>query len=124
MKTIYVAGNPLIETDSLPVEMMRELQREFPDIRFLEFDPTEEFPKQSMIILDTVIGIDKVKIIEDIDKIVSEKAYSLHDFDLGYNLKLMKKMGKISDIKIIGVPIGMEKEDALREVSDLLKSVA
>lgn len=123
MKTIYVAGNPLIEADSLPIEMMRELQREFPDIRFLEFDPTEEFPNQSMIILDTVIGIDKVKIIEDIDKIVSEKAYSLHDFDLGYNLKLMKKMDKIRDIKIIGVPIGMEKEDALREVSNLLKSV-
>ena len=113
----------MIEADSLPIEMMRELQREFPDIRFLEFDPTEEFPNQSMIILDTVIGIDKVKIIEDIDKIVSEKAYSLHDFDLGYNLKLMKKMDKIRDIKIIGVPIGMEKEDALREVSNLLKSV-
>lgn len=123
MNTVYIAGNPLVEKDRLPLEIKRDLQKLFPNIRFLEFDPTEEFPEQTMHIIDTVIGIDKVSIIDDIDKIVSEKRYSLHDFDLGTNLKLMKKLDKIRRVRIIGVPVDMKKEHAVKAVGEIMKKI-
>ena len=89
-KKIYIAGNPLVAEDNMPSRIMNRLQEKFPHIDFQELDPTENLPEEkSLHIIDTVIGIDNVQVITDIDKIVTGKVYSLHNFDLGFNLKLM-----------------------------------
>lgn len=119
---IYVCGNPLVKEDSLPLRILPELQKKFPKINFIEFEPTEDLPKEeNLIIIDTVINAKEVMIIEDIDKFVQTKALSLHDFDLGLNLKLAKKLGKLKSVKIIGVPPGMSDETAVKVVSLYLK---
>lgn len=121
-KRFYVLGNPLVDIDRLPLQMIPELKKKFPDVDFQELDPTEDLPQEKTLnIIDTVIGIDDVKIIEDIDKIVTGRVYSLHDFDLGFNLKLMKKMGRIKGAKIIGVPAHMDQETAMEKVSRKIK---
>jgi Ni,Fe-hydrogenase maturation factor len=102
---IYVCGNPLVKEDSLPLRILPVLQKKFPEINFVEFEPTEDLPKEdNLVIIDTVINAKDVMLIDDIDKFVQTKALSLHDFDLGLNLKLAKKLGKIKSVKIIGVP--------------------
>ncbi len=120
---ILIFGNPLIEKDSLPLKLLPKLKEQVPNIEFIEFDPTEGLEKQgrSLIILDCVEDIEKVQIIDSIDKIQTNKLYSMHDFDLGYNLKLLKKLNLIDDIKIIGVPMNVKEEDALIQISEAIK---
>jgi len=123
MQTIYVVGNSILKIDSLPLLIMGALKKEFPDIEFSEFDPTENFPdERKLIILDTVIGLEKVEIIGDIEKFEMPPAFSLHDFDLAVNLKLMKKAGMIDSFKIIGVPPELNKDEAAKQVSEKIKS--
>ncbi|MBI3190593.1 hypothetical protein HYZ41_02730 [archaeon] len=124
MKTVYVAGNSLVKEDSIPLRIKDRLQEKFPEVEFKELEPTDNMPEEKTLkIIDTVLGIDKVMIITDIDKIVTGKIYSLHDFDLGFNLKLMKKTGKINGVRIIGIPAHMDEEQALREVSNIIKRI-
>src|SRR3989344_1178680 len=116
---ILVFGNPLIEEDSLPLRILSALRKQFPEIEFKEFDPSEELHEEgrNLIILDAVQGIEKVIIISDTKQLNTDAPrYSLHDFDLGITLKLLKKMDLIDSVKIIGVPMEMKEEEAVKEV--------
>ena len=104
---IYVLGNLTLEIDSLPIKLIPKLKNSFPHIHFIELDPTENFPEEkNLIIIDTIINIDKITILkeEDLDKVQFQKSFSLHDYDLGFNLKLMMKLGKLESFTIIGLP--------------------
>jgi|SRR3989344_3519 len=121
---IYVLGNPLLREDSLPLKLVPQLKEFFNYIDFVEFDPTENFPEEeNLVILDSIINIDKIEIIKDIDKIQSNSSYSLHDFDLAFNLKLLKKLNKINDVTIIGVPSFYKYEDALNELKEIIANL-
>ena len=122
MKTIYVFGNPLVKEDSIPLKLIDKLRREFPHIEFKEFDTVEDLEEKELNIIDTVKGIKKVELIEDIDRIITEKIYSLHDFDLAYNLNLLKKMKMIDKVKIFGIPMRMNEKEAFNQLKELIKS--
>ena len=119
-----MAGNPLVPEDSLPLKILPRLQNEFRGLEFRELEPTDDMPgSRSLEIIDTVIGIDKVQVIHDIDKIVTGKVYSLHDFDLGFTLKLLKKSGRLDSVSIIGVPAHLSEEDAYKGVASALRAL-
>ena len=120
---IFVFGNPLLEEDSLPLKLIPELKKEFPGVEFIEFDPTGNLSElgKDPVIIDTVQGIEKVIVIRDIDQIADAKPYSLHDFDLGINLKLMKSIGSIDSVLIFGVPMNGVKEKIKEELKEELK---
>ena len=61
-------------------------------------------------------------LIDNIEQLETKKIFTMHDFDLAYNLKLMKKVGIINSIKIFGVPIGINKQKALNQLIELIKS--
>ena len=122
---IYVCGNILLEEDSIPLKILPHLKEKFRDINFIELDPTEDMPKKAeMIIIDTVINIDRVEVFEDIDRFNDTKGVSLHDFDLGMSLKLLKKMGVLKKVKIIGVPPKIKKEKAEEEIRKVITSLS
>jgi Ni,Fe-hydrogenase maturation factor len=122
MRTIYVFGNPLVKEDSLALKLLGRLRRKFPDLDFKEFDTTEDLePEMEISIIDAVKGIKEIELIDDVDRIASDKIYSMHDFDLGYNLKLMKEMGMIKKVKIFGIPIGIAKEKAFTGLARLIE---
>ncbi len=124
MKKIYVMGNLLVEQDSLPIKILPDLKKELPNFEFIELDPSEDFPKQkTLTIIDTVLDIKKITLIKDIDKIQLEKICSLHDFDLGYNLKLMKKFGMIEHLNIIGVPDNIEEKEAVKQIKEVITNL-
>jgi len=124
MITIYVFGNPLVKEDSLPLKLIENLRKEFPSIEFKEFDTVEDLElDKELNIIDTVKGIKKVELIEDIDKIITDKIYSMHDFDLGYNLKLFKKMKMIDKVRIFGIPSNMDEKVAFEQLKKLIKSI-
>jgi len=120
--TIYLCGNPLLPFDSLPLKLKPKLEQAFPQIDFLELDPNENLKPENkeLIIIDTIEGIDEVVLMDDIDKIQTAPLYSLHDFDLGFNLKLLKKIGALEKVTIFGVPM---KGDKTALLEALIKAI-
>ena len=89
----------------MPLRLKPLLRKEFPQIDFAEFDPTENFPEDADIyMIDTVQGIDIPRTFKNIDRFINKKGVSMHDFDLAWEMKLMKKAGKLGNITIFGVP--------------------
>lgn len=121
---ILVFGNKLLRNDRLPITMIDELQKEFSDIEFQEFDTVEDLHKEgkSLYILDTVEGIEHVITITEIDQLITDKIYSVHDFDLAHNLKLLKKAEMIEKVMIFGIPMAMKKGRALKELKKIIRS--
>jgi Ni,Fe-hydrogenase maturation factor len=123
-KIIYIFGNPLLDFDNLPLKIASKLQEEFPKIDFVISDPNENIKpiNGELFIIDTVEGIDRVMLIDDVDKIQTQKLYSLHDFDLAFNLKLLQKIGRLKKIKIFGVPMEGNEEKILNQLKIRIKS--
>jgi len=121
---ILVFGNPLLKNDRLPLKLIDRLKKKFPYIEFKELDPTEDLEKEGeeLFILDTVEKIDKVILITDVDSIRTSKIYSMHDFDLGHMLKILKRFNYINKVKIFGVPMGIKEKDALEQLTKLIKA--
>ena len=122
-QTIYLLGNPNYEQDSLPLKILPRLKQQFPEINFQHLDPTENFPEEeNLVLIDTIVGIDKVRVLTlaDLDKVELSPQCSLHDFDLGFQLKLMKKLGKLKDVKIVGVPADYDEKKAVEEIERVL----
>lgn len=123
-KTIYVLGNPLLEKDSLPLKIYRVLEKKFPEIDFVLFDPNEDSEvADKPIFMDSVTGIKKTKIFNDLKHFEISPRNSVHDFDLHVFLGLMLKLKKISSFKIIGIPSKLFEKKALQEVTKILKSI-
>ncbi len=125
IKKILVFGNPLVRKDSLPPSLISDLRKEFKEIEFKEFDAVEDLQKEGrhLYIMDAVEGIDKVEIIKNVDVLSTSKIFSVHDFDLAYTLKLMKKTDMIDRVTIIGIPINMKKEDAIEQTKKAITSI-
>ncbi|HCM38094.1 MAG: hypothetical protein UV61_C0009G0045 [Candidatus Gottesmanbacteria bacterium GW2011_GWB1_43_11] len=120
---VYIVGNPLVKVDSLPFKLLPKLRKEFPEVRFEEADPTENFiPENDSIIIDTVVGIDHVRLFTDLDEFVPFSSVSAHDYDLGLHLQLLKKLGKIISVSILGIPISIDVSGK-KKVMELLHSL-
>lgn len=121
---VYIFGNPDLKEDSLPIKLIPELKKQFPSHRFIVKDPNEEWEiPEELVIIDTVLGIDKVTIFDDLKQFASTPRVSLHDFDAFTNLLYLQKLGKLKKIKIIGVPQEIEKRKALRDTYEALKTL-
>jgi len=121
MAKIFCFGNEFIQEDSLAKELVDEID-EFKIIRCSSPDSLISHENlDDMIIIDVAKGIDKPMLITDIDQLRANKSISAHDLDLGFYLKLYKKMGKIKTVKIIGIPQQGDKEALKEQVVCLLK---
>jgi len=120
---IYIFGNPLLPFDSLPIKMCPDLKEAFPEIDFIVQDPNENLKPEEgkVVIIDTAQNIDKVTVLNNLDNLETEKIYSAHDFDLAFNLKLLKKIGKLKEVLIFAVPQKIKKQEAIDQLSCLLK---
>ena len=125
MQTVFVFGNPLVEEDSialLTAEKLRGMKGfEFHEIESL--GELEEIPNE-LIILDCAEGAEKIEVLSDLKKIAHEKKFSLHDFDLGTELLLLEKIGKLKGKKIciIALPKEIELKKAVEGVRAILLS--
>ena len=108
----------MLDFDNLPLKLAPKLQKLFPEIDFVITDPSENISPidGELIIIDTVENIKNVILIDDIEKLETNKIYSLHDFDLAFNLKLLQKIGKLKRVKIFGVPMEGDEEDVLEQL--------
>jgi len=113
-----------VKKDSTPLKILPELAKEFPEIHFVEIDAIEEIGSfgKELIILDSADGITDVCLLTDLKKLETKSIVSMHDFDLAYTLKLMKKIGRLNSVKIFCIPTKMKKNRALKETAALIRS--
>lgn len=118
----YIFGNPDLAFDSLPIHLLPKLKKRFPEITFEIKDPNEELEiPEELIIIDTVLGINRTRVFNDLKHFANSPHVSLHDFDLISQLKYLEKLGKLKKIKIIGLPSNISEKKALNEISTILR---
>lgn len=123
---IYVFGNLLVPGDNTVFPLTERLKKTFPAVLFRMTDPNEDFPppgERHPIILDTVMGLTDVTLLRfsDLEKI-EKSPVSPHDYDLLLHLLLLKKMGKIDSITIIGIPF-QASASTLRKTEQIISSL-
>lgn len=119
MGVIFVFGNELVDEDSNAIKISSMLKGKFD---FIHTNRPESLlnTNEETIILDVAKGIDKVVIITDIDKFKSNNIVSLHDFDLGFFLKVIKKINPKRKFKIICVPCMGDPKEYVDDVAMFL----
>lgn len=121
---VYVFGNRDEKSDRAALEAANYLKNTIAGVEFRTAAPNEDLPfSGDVIIMDGIMGIEKIKVIKDIKKIVLPPRNSVHDFDLGFQLKYLKKIGRLGKVTIIGLPMN-KVPDYLRIQSTLRKLVA
>lgn len=123
---IHVFGNPDLPSDALPVLLLPRLKEAFPEHMFRFTDPNEldlPAPDTDFIALDTVDGLKTVREIS-IDEIAATAARATtHDFDLASHLLLVHKLRPHIHIRIIGIPMHINANDALTKLLPILSSL-
>ena len=122
--TIYVLGNPVVSSDNAAVKLIPRLRKSFPHINFIHFDPTEELPaalNQNLILIDTVIGIERVTKFDDLDQWKLSPRVTVHDYDLPLMLGVLKKLRKIKNITIFGIPEKGNRKIFLKDLGKYLQ---
>ncbi|MBW3002378.1 hypothetical protein KY338_04410 [Candidatus Woesearchaeota archaeon] len=112
-------GNEFIEEDSLAKELADELKIE--GVEFIKCDSLNGI-KGDVIVLDVVKGLEEVKLIP-LDKVKDFHPVSMHDFDLGTELKLRKSIGEINNVTIIGIPMQGDKENIKQGIIKLINEL-
>jgi hypothetical protein len=125
---VFVFGNEHVAEDRRAIEAARELGDTVEGVSFDFIRPNEDVPfanERRVVILDTVQGIQEVEVIsgDSIDGVTLSPRGSVHDFDLAFQLRYLKKLGKLGEVDIIGIPQEGEV-DHLRIRSILRKLVA
>src|SRR5215218_1881815 len=125
---VYVFGNEFVAEDKRAIEVARELEDTIEGISFAFVNPNEDVPfadERRVVILDTVEGIRDVALVEGdrVDGLILPPRGSVHDFDLAFQLRYLKKLNKLGEVIIIGIPQEGEV-DYLRIQSILRKLVA
>ncbi len=121
---VLVFGNPLLEKDSSALQIANSLEASLPGVQFARFDTSEDLEKEgeNLVILDSVLGIKTPRFIK-LQELHLQKPHSLHDFDLGWNLLLLKKLGKLKTAAIIGVPAKKPTNKCIAETKKLILSL-
>lgn len=123
MKTALLCfGNEYLKQDNLAIIISKEIGLPNTDVMRC-YSVDDMFKVQGydkVFILDVVKDIKEVTLITDLDKIKQKKIFSMHDFDLGFNLKLLKEVNKIKYISIIGIPQEGDKESIKKRIKEII----
>ena len=108
---VYVFGNEDVACDSIALKAVKNLAVK--SITFIIVKPNEDLPfesKNNVVVMDAVAGINKVTLIPDekLDKLILPPRGTAHDFGLGFQIKYLKKLGKLGKVTVIGLPMGKE----------------
>jgi Ni,Fe-hydrogenase maturation factor len=106
---VYVFGNEYVAEDRRAIEVARELEGTLDGISFVFVDPNADLPfmdEKHVVILDSVQGARSVVLLEGdgIDELSLPPRGSVHDFDLAFQLRYLKKLGRVGSVTIVGVP--------------------
>lgn len=107
---VYVFGNEDLKEDNVAIIVSKKLKGKIKNIDFITVNVNEDLPfkdGEDVVILDTVIGISRATKLEDkdLDNLVLNKSLTAHDYDLGFQIKYLKKLGKLGKVTVVGLPL-------------------
>ena len=122
---ILALGNPHVKEDSLALEISERIKID--GVSFIRCTDVDDFmryceDKEEVTILDVADGIDDVTRFEGPDALKERQLFSLHDFDVGFAVQLLDKMGVLPRLHMIAVPKSADADSAIAKVSDLITS--
>ena len=125
---VYVFGNKDAPEDAVAIEIAEELGGAVEGVSFVFVEPNEDVPfadDERVVILDAVHGIREVALIsgDDLERLAPPPRGTVHDFDLAFQLKYLKKIGRLGEVYVLGIPKEGEV-DYSRVISILRKLVA
>jgi len=99
---VFVFGSMF---DQQAWNLSKKLEKKLPGFKFLRTENVNDLLsfRGEVTILDVVKNIDAPAIL-GIGDLKEKKISTLHDFDLGFFLQVMKKTGRIKEARIIGIP--------------------
>ena len=112
---LYVFGNESVSDDAIAVEIAQKLLLDKNvNANVVYVKPNQDLPfagEDKVIIMDVVKGIDNIKLFtqDDLDKLKLSKSSTAHDYDLGFQLKYLKKINKLNKLRIIAIPYDYKK---------------
>jgi len=122
MKHILVIGNEFLKEDNLAIEVAKSLKLK--DVKFhILKDVDEVINFEDVIILDVVKDLKEIKVFNNLDNFKLVKSVTSHDLDLAFHLKLLKEMGQLKNVRIIGLPQNANLEEIRSLLPDYLKKV-
>ena len=106
---VYVFGNEYVAEDRRAIKVARELEGTLDGVSFVFVDPNADLPfvdEQHVVILDTVRGTRSVVLVEGegIEGLLLPSRGSVHDFDLAFQLRYLKKLNRLGEVTIISIP--------------------
>jgi Ni,Fe-hydrogenase maturation factor len=123
---VYVFGNKAVPEDAGAIEVAEGLEGAVDGVSFVFVEPNEDVPfvdEERVVILDAVHGIPEVALIsgDDLDRFVLPPRGSVHDFDLAFQLKYLRKIGRLGEVYVVGIP--QEGEVDYRRVRSILRKL-
>lgn len=100
---VFVLGNADLSIDNRVFGVIKRIK----NIDWQVIEINQDIPVgDNLIMMDTVSGIKKVTLFDEkiIDKLVGWGRITAHDYDLGFQLKYLQKIGKLKKVTIIGIP--------------------
>ena len=121
---LLVLGNSALSFDNIALKVGDALKAEH-EVQHLE-NPLDllEHDLEQAVIIDAAIGVKEPRLLEDLDKAKIGNLCSLHDFDMAFFMKLLKRIGQLDRVRIIALPMHATVEELLPKVRALLTELA
>jgi Ni,Fe-hydrogenase maturation factor len=124
MQYLLAFGNPYLNEDNLALQVadliIKDRIKGLEVVKCVSPDEVLGYTDKDFFILDVAEGAKQATLIDDIDKLKSRSLCTLHDFDLGFFLKLMKETGKLDKVRIICIPQKGDINNIKKDVLALL----
>lgn len=96
-----------------------ELALKFVGKRILDFEFVKysEEVSEEMILMDVVKGVSKVTVL-GLDEFLARNPVTVHDFDIGTELRLRMTVGEIKKVSVICLPFGWNYGQVLEKLNN------
>jgi Ni,Fe-hydrogenase maturation factor len=106
---VYVFVNEYVAEDKRAIEVARELEGAIAGISFVFVSLNEDVlfvNERHVVILDTVEGLQDIALVEgdQIDGLILSPRGSVHEFDLAFQLRYLKKLNMLGEVTITSIP--------------------
>ncbi len=126
MKRLVLCCGSENKGDSLAFGICDALKKKLKRFDFAKcsdvFEMTEHLQSRETIIVDVVKGLKKTRLFKGAGEFAKTKTVTVHELDICSLLKMLEASEK-KQFAIIGVPFGLEKTKAAKEVEEILTSL-
>jgi len=105
--------------------LLRKLRARFASVDFIRQDPSDaselEEGVEDLIVIDTVKGIDRVTLFEELEEISPAKA--LQGSGEIMTLRMLLRLGTIHSVRLIAIPEDYAEDDAFEEICQIIDAL-